>query len=167
MNLAWIEPWRAYWKALGARERRTFAVLAVILGAVLFYLGIWSPVQSGVVRARERVASTQVQLAQVREQAALVERARTAPRPTLPSDAAAAVGQAAARHGMRERLKRVDPEGVRAVRVQIEEAPFAAVMAWLNELQQQSGLRAESAMFERHPNPGAVNARLLLRAPGS
>ncbi len=68
---------------------------------------------------------------------------------------------------MRERLKRVDPEGVRAVRVQIEEAPFVAVMAWLNELQQQSGLRAESAMFERHPNPGTVNARLLLRAPGA
>jgi general secretion pathway protein M len=167
MNLAWIEPWRAQWKALGARERRTFAALAVVLGAVLLYLGVWSPVQSGIVRARERVASTQIQLSQVREQAALVERARNAPRPTLPSDAAAAVGQAAARYGMRERLKRVDPEGVRAVRVQIEEAPFVAVMAWLNDLQQQSGLRAESATFERHPNPGAVNARLLLRAPGS
>jgi general secretion pathway protein M len=165
MNLAWIEPWRAHWKALGARERRTFVALAVVLAAVLLYLGIWSPVQSGLARARERVTSTQVQLSQVREQAALVERARNAPRPTLPSDAAAAAGQAAARYGMRERLKRVDPEGVRAVRIQIEEAPFVAVMAWLTELQQQSGLRAESAMFERHPNPGAVNARLVLRAP--
>ena len=167
MNLAWIDPWRARWKALGARERRSLTVLAVFLGAVLFYLSIWSPVQSGVARGRERVASTQMQLSQVREQAALVERARNAPRPTLPSDAAAAVAQAAARYGMRERLKRADAEGMRAVRVQIEEAPFVAVMAWLSELQQQSGLRAESATFERHPNPGAVNARLLLRAPGS
>jgi general secretion pathway protein M len=166
VNFAWIEPWRAQWKALGARERRIFVVLAAVLGAVLFYLGIWSPVQGGLARARERVATVQVQLSQVREQAALVERARNAPRPTLPSDAAGAVEQTAARYAMRERLKRIDPEGARTVRVQIEEAPFAAVMAWLAELQQQSGLRAESAMFERHANPGTVNGRLLLRGQG-
>jgi general secretion pathway protein M len=77
-----------------------------------------------------------------------------------------AVGQAAERHGLREQLKRVDAEGASAVRVQIEDAPFAALMAWLVELQ-QSGLRAESATLERHANPGTVNARLLLRAQGA
>ena len=88
---------------------------------------------------------------------------RAAPRVTLPANPAAAVGQAAERQGLRDRLKRTDAEGANAVRVQIEDAPFAALMAWLAELQQQSGLRAESATLERGANPGTVNGRLLLR----
>ena len=49
----------------------------------------------------------------------------------------------------------------------MEEAPYAALTAWLVELQQQTGLRAESATFERGANPGSVNGRLLLRAQGA
>ena len=166
MNLAWIEPWRARWSALGARERRALTVACGFLGVVLFYLLIWSPVQSGLARARVRVSSTQVQLARVQEQAALVEKLRSAPRVAPPANLGSAVEQAAARHGLRERLKRIEPEGTRAVRVQIEGAPFTAVMAWLAELQ-QSGLRAESALLERHATPGSVNVQLLLQAQGA
>jgi type II secretory pathway component PulM len=68
---------------------------------------------------------------------------------------------------LREQLKRVDAEGAGAVRVQIEGASFTALIAWLVELQEQTGLRAESATLERHANPGTVNARLLLRAQGT
>jgi len=166
MNFAWIEPWRARWKALGARERRVASALAVFLGAALFYLLVWSPVESGLANARARLASAKAQLVRVQEQAALVASMRAAPRVAPPANPAAAVGQAAERHGLREQLKRVDAEGASAVRVQIEGAPFSSLMAWLVELQQQ-GVRAESATLERHANPGTVNARLLLRAQGS
>ena len=166
-NLAWIEPWRARWNALGARERRALAVAAVFAGIVLFYVAAWSPVRNGVAGARARVATVQAQLARVREQAALVEKLRRAPRVTVPANPVAAIEQAAARHGLRERLKRVEPEGARAVRIQIEAAPFAAVMAWLVEMQQQNGLRAENASFERHASPGIVNVRLLLQVQGT
>jgi type II secretory pathway component PulM len=166
MNFTWIEPWRARWNALGARERRVALVLAGFLGAALFYLLVWSPVESGVVRARERLASVQAQLARMQEQAALVASVRATPRAALPADPVAAVGQAAERSGLREQLKKADAEGAGAVRVQIEDAPFVALMALLVELQ-QSGLRAESATIERHANPGTVNARLLLRAQGA
>ncbi len=167
MNFAWIEPWRARWNALGARERRVASALAVFLGAALFYLLVWSPVESGLARARTRLASVQAQLARVQEQAAVVANVRAAPRVTPPPNLAAALGQAAERHGLREQLKRVDAEGASAVRVQVEGASFQSVMAWLVELQQQLGLRAESATLERHANPGTVNARLLLRAQGA
>jgi type II secretory pathway component PulM len=166
MNFAWTEPWRARWNALGARERRVASVLAGLLGAALFYLLVWSPVESGLAKARARLASVQAQLARVQEQAAVVAKVRATPRVAPPANPAAAVGQAADRHGLREQLKRVDAEGASAVRVQIEDAAFPALMAWLLELQ-QAGLRAESATFERHANPGTVNARLLLRAQGA
>ena len=166
MNLSWMEPARARWNALAARERRAASILAAFLGAVFFYLLVWSPVQGGLVNARTHLATVQVQLAQVQEQAALVEKVRSTPRSTPPSDAAGAVERAAQRHGLREQLKRVDAEGAGRVRVQIEGAPFSALTAWLVELQQQSGLRAESATIERHANPGTVNVRLLLRGQG-
>jgi general secretion pathway protein M len=166
MNFAWAEPARARWKALGARERRVASVLAVSLSAALFYLLVWSPVENGVVKARTRLASVQTQLARVQEQAAQVASVRAAPRVTLPGNPAAAVGKAAERQGLREQLKRVDAEGANAVRLQIEDAPFQALMSWLVELQQQFGLRAESATLERSANPGTVNGRLVLRAQG-
>ena len=167
MNFAWTEPWRARWEALGARERRVASALAVAFSAALFYLLLWSPVESGLARARSRLASVQTQLARVQEQAARVASVRAAPRVTLPANPAAAVGQAAERQGLREQLKRIEAEGANAVRLQIEGAPFAALMAWLVELQQQFGLRAESATLERGANPGTVNGRLLLRAQGA
>jgi len=167
MNLPWIEPWRARWKALSDRERRVVVLLAGFFGITLFYLLVWNPVRSGLSGARASLSKTQTQLSRVREQSGQVERLRRSPRIAATSNLPATVEQAAARHGLREKVKRVDLEGSRAVRIQIEDAPFAAVMAWLIELQQQNGLRAESASFERHANPGAVNARLVLRAQGA
>jgi len=167
MNFAWTEPARARWEALGARERRVASALAVAFGAALFYLLLWSPVESGLARARPRLASLQAQLARVQEQAAVVAKVRATPRVAPPANPVVALGQAAERNGLREQLKRVDAEGPGAVRVQIEGASFTALMAWLIDLQEQTGLRAESATLERHANPGTVNARLLLRAQGS
>ncbi len=166
MNLAWIEPWRNRWNALGSRERRALSALAVCLGALLFYLLIWSPVQSGLERSRSRLAAAQSQLAQVREQAALAASLRASPRAEAPADAGSAVQQAAEHSGLREQVKRVDADGVSSVRVQIEAAPFPALMSLLVELQ-QAGLCAEKATIERNPKPGTVNASLLLRAQGA
>ena len=167
LDLAWIEPWRGRWNALGPRERRALAAAAAFAGIALFYLAAWSPVRNGVTGARAHSATLQTQLARVREQAALVEKLRRAPRVAVPANPVTAIEQAATRHGLRERLKRIEPEGTRAVRIQIEAAPFSAVMAWLVEMQQQNGLRVENAGFERHANPGIVNVRLLLQARGT
>lgn len=166
MKLAWIEPWRNRWNALGARERRAASVLGAFLGAVLFYLLIWMPVEGGLAKSQGRLETIQAQLAQVREQAALVSSLRATPRAEAPADAGAAVQEAAVRNGLREQLKRVDAEGARSVRVQIEAAPFSALMSMLVELQ-QAGLRVENASFERNAKPGTADARLLLQAQGA
>lgn len=166
MNFAWFEPWRSRWNALGGRERRAATLLAGFLGVVLFYLLIWNPVEGGLAKARARLPAVREQLAQVREQAALVAKVRAQPRAAQTADPSEAVKQAAERNGLREQLKGVNAEGSRAVRVQIEGATFPALMALLVEVYQQTGLRAESATFERSSNPGTVNARFVLKAQG-
>ncbi len=90
MNFAWTEPARARWQALGARERRVASALAVALGAALFYLLLWNPVESGLARARPRLASVQAQLARVQEQANLVTKVRATPRVAPPANPAVA-----------------------------------------------------------------------------
>jgi general secretion pathway protein M len=166
VNLAWIEPLKKRWQALGAHERRALTVLAVFLVPVLLYLLVWSPVESGLARSAARLSAVQGQLAQVREQAALVTALRAAPRSEAPTDAASAVQEAAAGNGLREQVKRVDADSPGSVRVQLEAAPFSALMALLVELQQK-GLRTESATIERNAKAGTVNARLLLQAGGA
>lgn len=166
MNLAWIEPLKKRWQALGARERLALTILAVFLVPVLLYLLVWSPVESGLAKSTARLSTVQGQLAQVREQAALVTALRAAPRSEAPPDAASAVQEAAAGNGLREQVKRVDADSPGSVRVQLEAAPFSALMALLVELQQK-GLRTESATIERNAKAGTVNARLLLQAGGA
>jgi len=167
MNFAWTESWRARWNALGARERRWRRCSPY--PSARRFLTCSSGARSKAVLPRRAPASRRCR----RSSSACRSRPtgwRTCvprPRATPPVNLAAAVGQAAERHGLREQLKRVDAEGASAVRVQIEDAPFLALMAWLVELQQQIGLRAESAALERHANPGTVNGRLLLRAQGA
>jgi len=166
VNLAWIEPWKKKWQALGARERRALSILAVFLAPVLLYLLVWAPVESGLARSKARLSTVQGQLAQVREQAALVTALRATPRSEAPADAASAVQEAASGNGLREQVKRVDADSPGSVRVQLEAAPFSALMSLLVELQQR-GLRTESATIERNAKPGTVNARLLLQASGA
>jgi len=166
VNLAWIEPLKKRWQALGARERRALTVLAVFLAPVLLYLLVWGPVENGLARSTARLSTVQGQLAQLREQAALVTALRAAPRSEAPADAASAVQEAAAGSGLREQVKRVDADSPGSVRVQLEAAPFSALMSLLVELQQK-GLRTESATIERNAKPGTVNARLLLQASGA
>ena len=172
MNPAWLEPWKrrfepwkSRWNALGARERRAASVLAAFLGVVLFYLLIWLPVEGGLARSQARLASVQAQLAQVQSQAAFVASLRATPPAEAPADAGSAVQEAVQRNGLREQVKRVDADGARSVRVQVEAAPFPALMSLLVELQ-RAGLRVDNATMERNAKPGSVNARLLLQAQG-
>lgn len=167
MNFGWVGPLRNRWNALGTRDRRIASALGAFLGVVLFYLLIWSPVEGGLARSRERLSSVRGQVAVMREQAALVASLRAAPRIEAPTDAASAVQRIAERNGLREQVKRVDADGARGVRVQIEGVSFPALMTLLVDLQRQAGLRVESATIERHATPGAVNARLVLQVQGA
>lgn len=164
MNFAWIGPWRSLWNGLPARERQALSVLGVFLGAVLFYVLIWSPVHDGLAKARVRASSAQAQLVKVKEQAALVSTLRSTPRASPPANLIEAVQDAAERHGFRSQLKRVDAEGARGVSVHIEGVSLSSLLACLVELQQRSALRAERATLERQASPGTVNAQLVLRA---
>jgi len=163
-----LDPLQARWRALPQRDRYALASLGAFFAAVLFYLLVWSPLHIGLARLREQLPATQVQLARMREQAVLVENLRrTAPAATNTQNVnpLTAVEQAADRNGLRDKLKQIEATGTRGVRIQMDGVPFTAVTAWLLDLR-KSGLRAESAVFEKSATPGTVNARITLAGAG-
>jgi general secretion pathway protein M len=168
MSWARIEPLRSAWRGLAPRERALIGSGITLVAAVAVYvLGI-GPFNRSLEKLRVEVPQQRAQLAVMREQAALVARLRRdAPGRTPPAKLSAQAEQAADAHGLRSAIVRIEPEGSTGVRVALEAAPFNAVVAWLAELQQRSGLRAETATIESHATSGAVTARFVLRAPGS
>jgi general secretion pathway protein M len=166
MRPAVIENALAIWRRLAPRERAALGALGTFVAMVLLYVAIWSPLQRSLARLRTQVPIEQARLVEMREQATLVGRIRGTALPAPPVNPVAFVGEAAARNGLGAALKRAEPEGAKGVRVQLEAAPFASVVTWLAELQ-QNGLRAETAALEAHATPGTVSARLLLRIPGA
>ena len=162
-----LEPLRARWRALAPRERRALRVLSAFFGVVLFYVLVWSPVQSNLTRLRAQLPAEQSRLARMREQSALVANLRRSQPANSSVDPLSAAQQAAERLGLRDKMKRIEADGARGVRVEIEGASFNAVTGWLTELQRQSGLRAENAVFEKQSTPGTVTARITLRSSGT
>ncbi len=49
--------------------------------------------------------------------------------------------------------------------VQLEKAPFDALVGWLARLSQQNGVQIESATIDSAGEPGLVDASLVLKSP--
>lgn len=165
MIRARIELARSAWRRLAPRERAIIAVGGVLVAAVAMYLFVLGPFHRSLTTLRAEVPKARAQLAVMREQAALVERLRRGPSARAPATKLPALAERAAEaHGLRAMITRADADGENGVRIAIEKAPFNALVAWLADLHQRSGLQVETAAIESHEVPGAVNARLSLRA---
>lgn len=59
-------------------------------------------------------------------------------------------------------LQRFEPSGEDAIRVWLENAPFAEVAAWLERLNGSHGVVIDQAAMDRASEPGRVSVRLTL-----
>ncbi len=59
-------------------------------------------------------------------------------------------------------LQRFEPGGEGAIRVWLENAPFAEVAAWLENLNTSHGVMIDQAAMDRASEPGRVSARFTL-----
>ena len=72
--------------------------------------------------------------------------------------------RSAQQRGLRQYITRMEPEGKDAVRVALDRVSFNTLIAWLADVQHQSGVRSDTATITAHTDAGIVSARLLLRA---
>lgn len=163
-----FDPLRARWQVLAPRERVMVSVALACLALFIVYMGIVAPMNRNLARLRTAVPEDQAKLATMRAQTAQIAmlKARGASMSARSGSILATVEQTATQRGLRAAITRMEPEGASAVHLQLDAAPFNTLIAWLAELQQTHGVRAQSANFDADAAPGMVRARLYLRGPG-
>jgi general secretion pathway protein M len=162
-----LDPLRARWLGLEPRERVMVTVTVTCLALFIVYTAIIAPMTKSLTRLRTAVPEDQAKLATMRTQTAQIVmlKARGASLSARSGSILATVEQTATQRGLRGAITRMEPEGSSAVHLQLDAVPFNALIAWLAELQQTHGVRAQSANFDADPAPGMVRARLYLRGP--
>ena len=144
------------WRARSSRERWLLLGLAGIGIAALLIAGLIRPLFASRAAALEAIGRHESALAQL---AALPEGM------TAPSAAAATrpvtaiVTETAPEFGLV--IRRIEPEGAGA-RLLIEDAGFPEVLAWIEALERDRGLRVTAVEMDRRPEPGVVSAQLTL-----
>jgi general secretion pathway protein M len=150
---------KAWYASLQPRERRVVGIGAIVLCALILFVGILLPLESAVsaaVKARDKRTED---LAWMRINAPEVQAGGA----TLPADTGEApvvlVDRVGREAGLGNALRGTQPSGA-GVRVQLEAAPFDTMVTWLAKLDEQYGLDVESISVDRTARPGVVNANI-------
>ena len=150
-------------QSLSPRDRRTLLIGAVI-AAILFVLAVILPLDHNVSRMHDQVAQKQADLVWMRS--AAPEIAAAGPiRSNSGESLIVIVDQSARESGLGGSLSGSQPSGQGGLSVQLEKAPFDALVGWLARLSQQNGVQIESATIDSAGEPGTVNASLTLKSP--
>ncbi|MFL1453018.1 type II secretion system protein GspM [Marinobacter sp. GN3S48] len=158
----------AQYDQLPRRDQQALAVLAVaVLLGVLYFL-IWRPVagfHDQAVSSRENAGEL---LAWMEANQEDLERLAASeggegPAANAPENGRALmalVTRSAGESGLS--LQRFEPSGDSAIRVWLEDVPFAEVAAWLEDLNNNHGVVIDQAAMDRKNDPGIVSVRLTL-----
>ena len=130
----------------------------VVLLAILYALA-WQPLARDIMRTRDALERDRATLATVRPYAEsrITDRAGDA----APSDPRAAVARALESRGLRAAASSLEAREGRVALV-LGAVPFDALVAFLDDLSRNEGLRAIEARVTARVEPGTVRAELTL-----
>ncbi len=157
---------RAWFESLDLRERILVCVAAAVVGAALFYSLLWQPLH-------QRQLGLHEEIGQARELTVFVQRVAATARQSSagnrrPSGGGnrsllSLVDETTKQRGLKDAVKRIQPEGDQLVRVWLEGAEFDAVVQWLNELSTRHGVAMDNGNLDREDQPGRIKARFTLQ----
>ena len=158
---------RSWFEALEEREKYFVVTAAVFIVVVLFWFGIWSPLDSGQKSAAARVDNWQVALAQLRPlKSQILASGSGQPVQAVPDQPLVVIVDSTLRQrGLYDSLQRSQPTPTgNGIRVEFESAAFDDLMLWLGDVNRQYGLLVQSGSFSpaSGENPGRVNSTLTL-----
>lgn len=155
------KPLAAFWIARNPRERTLLAAAAIVIVLGLIYLLLIDPALTGRKQLSKNLPVLRQQVAEMQAMSKEVS--------GLSARSAASV-EPISREGVETSLTRkgLKPQSVTMiagenVRVQLEAVPFAGIIDWLGEVQKAALLSVTEANVTALPEPGQVNATLLLR----
>ena len=150
-----------WWATKTRRERQIVTVVGgLVLIAAAWFL-VWQPLQQDIARLRTEVPAKRAALADAQRMAAEIAglaRSNTAARPPA---APAAVNQILAERGLGGSAAQITWEDGRG-RLTLNDVSFDTLLAALDALQRDAGLRAVEATLTARVDPGTVRAEIVL-----
>lgn len=155
---------------LEPRERRLVLIGALVLGLLLVYALLVSPLLSAYQDRARQVEQQRAGLVWMHQAAARIQALQGsggAQGAGLGERSLLAVVDGSAREaGLGNALNRVRPDGALAVRVWFEGVSFDDLVEWLGRLDREFQVQVKLITLERQPEPGRVHAQLTLEAAG-
>lgn len=158
-----------WWKKREPREQQLIVVMSVLLGVLVFWYGIWQPLQNATQRAEQRVAMQQETLRHVIVTTQQIERLRDV-RPAQQRGQAVTSAQlnsfisnTSAQHNLE--VSRLQPQSD-GVQVTYNEAVFDDLLAFLAVLEERQ-VQLEAIDLAAGDEPGMVRVRRLQVRTGS
>lgn len=147
---------RAYFDRSDA-DRRSIAILAIVIGLAIAWLLLWKPVSDWHLDAVSRMASAQSTLDYVRANEAVARRmiqgSGSEESSLIPLITRAANAQQLT-------LNRIQPEAGGVLNVVLEGQSFDKVFQWITQLEQNNGVRARWVSIRGEERNGYVNAQI-------
>ncbi len=157
---------RKLWESRSPRDRVMIAILAAVVGAVLY---LWLVLAANDARARlgSSVPTLRAQASRLDADATELERVRAARvPPTAPTDLRTQVQSQAAAAGLAGALLRIEAADANRVQVVFGSVAFADWLAWVATLQSQH-IRLSTARIEALSTPGLVGVTASFNRPAS
>ena len=152
---------RTLWQARAPRERLVIAVLAVLVGVALYVWLVQSAYQAHT-RLRASVPALRAQAARLDQQAAELERLRTAPPPSASTtDLRTLVQAQAGAAGLSGALGQINAVDDNQVVVVFGAVAFADWLNWVASLKSQQ-VRLDACRVEALSAPGLVSVTATL-----
>ena len=155
---------RAWYAGLQEREQRVVLIGAIALALIVLVVGILLPMQSAVSGAVKAAATKREDLVWMRAHE-LEIRSSTPPPADTGEAPVVLVDRVGRESGLASALRGTQPNATGGVRVQLEAAPFNAVVTWLDSLDHRYGVAIESITLDRSAAPGIVNANISFSQP--
>lgn len=158
----------AQYDQLPRRDQQALTVLIIAVFLGLLYFLVWSPASEFHDRAVADHENSADLLAWMQANEPTIKRLGGSD--NAPAEGAVAVADGRALMALVTRsareaglsLQRFEPSGQNAIRVWLEDAPFAEVAAWLERLNSGHGVLIDQAAMDRSREPGRVSVRLTL-----
>lgn len=157
-----------FWNQLSPRDRRILVVGGALVVVMLGFAWGVMPLRQAEQRLMISVPEKRAALAQMRAQAQAF--AATAPTVVaiqpIPGSLLSFVDAQARQAGLESALKRLEPVGENAVRLNFERVEFERLAKLLDQLQQGYGLRPSELSLNADVSPGQVSGQVKLERAG-
>ena len=159
-----MDSFKIWWQARQPRERVLLGVMFALFAAVILWLGIYRPVESGLRQAALDNLEAAQRYANVARKVELLEKGSSAAIAASSLPVEQIVGQSAGEAGFT--LERVQAQGNDRVDVAIASARSTALMGWIAALE-NNGVVIDSATIGPSGTTGTVTAQLSFKRAGS